>query len=466
MAVKLPEFRPVILDARPQDVIDSFNIDRKKYPVVLLGIRGYDLDQGKKDENDRDLYDDAIFVDIKIMSSAGNVTACYSFNANTDPTKVKQGKGLGKTKGMFVLDPGVYYAHRIDRHYGTSAIGYPALAQWKRKRADYDENFVDNNFLSLCDYEERRKDYKTNKHKYDKAINEGKLIGHRDGGKKGGKNIPYNSGWRYHSINIHKGWNSDTGSAGCQTIHAHTQWKPFFELVTKHMKFIFEDNYAEHTIPYCLITNEQHKKILTSLGKIKHTKSEERTEVKKKAKEKKITDAKKKAETKKITDVKKKAETKKIVDAKKKAETKKIADAKKKTETKKIADAIKKAEAKKIADTKKKTETKKKADAKKKTETKKTSPFTLKKRSRGKDVIKLQKFLLNAGEDIGKDGADGKFGNSTKKAVKRYQKKKGFPQTGKVKVMYKGNEAVFTFEKKKESKKNNSPGFKWNKKKI
>ena len=26
MAVKLPEFRPVILDARPQDVIDSFNI--------------------------------------------------------------------------------------------------------------------------------------------------------------------------------------------------------------------------------------------------------------------------------------------------------------------------------------------------------------------------------------------------------------------------------------------------------
>lgn len=54
------------------------HIDRKKYPCVLVGSRGYYRDSmGKPYVNDRMIYDDAIFL---------ITPTCYmSFNANTDP---------------------------------------------------------------------------------------------------------------------------------------------------------------------------------------------------------------------------------------------------------------------------------------------------------------------------------------------------------------------------------------------
>lgn len=47
-------------------------------------------------------------------------------------------------------------------------------------------------------------------------------------------------------------------------------------------------------------------------------------------------------------------------------------------------------------------------------------------------VQEAQILLLNAGNDVGPDGADGYFGDNTLKAVKEFQKKSGLPVTGKI----------------------------------
>lgn len=225
--------RPNMLKSKPQMVIDSFGIDREKYPVVLLGVRGYYLNKGEKGVNDRNINDDAIFVDIRLNRQSVYKSVCYSFNGNTDPSYIRQGKGTirGK-KGMFVLDPGVYYAHRIGVHRGSPKNHHNALVQW-----DAGENSK-------------------------VSENKGKVKGHRDGGK-GGKNKPYPVDFGNYSINIHRGGNNTTVSEGCQTIRK-SQHNEFIQLVKAEMKSIFKDDYKTKTIPYCLVTNKEHKGILSA----------------------------------------------------------------------------------------------------------------------------------------------------------------------------------------------------------
>lgn len=47
-----------------------------------------------------------------------------------------------------------------------------------------------------------------------------------------------------------------------------------------------------------------------------------------------------------------------------------------------------------------------------------------------KNVVELQKILLNLGYDIGADGADGDFGDNTEKALKKFQLDYGLEATG------------------------------------
>ncbi len=93
--------------------IAAFNIDRQKFPLVLVGIRGFQAPGANK----RGVYDDAII----ILTD----TVCETFPANTDPTR----RGLNPkiNKGYAVLKPGVYYAHKFDTHHGSKP--HPAICQ-------------------------------------------------------------------------------------------------------------------------------------------------------------------------------------------------------------------------------------------------------------------------------------------------------------------------------------------------
>lgn len=152
----------------------------KAYPdaqlpeVYVVGVRGYYRDGlGKVGVNDRGIYDDAIFV------LAPGIFA--AFNANTDPSRVRKGKGTGAGKGMAVLKAGVWPAYELGLHRSK----YEALVQ----RAGTVTVIRDG---TDGDYEQ--------------------------------------TGW--FGINIHKGGVTTTGSEGCQTIPPD-QWETFMSTVRR-----------------------------------------------------------------------------------------------------------------------------------------------------------------------------------------------------------------------------------------
>src|ERR671911_209487 len=76
--------------------LSAQKINLKEHPLVVVGIRGYYKNSmGAPGVNDRGIYDDAIFVYSPSVMAA--------FNGNTDPSKIRKGKGTGKTKGMASL---------------------------------------------------------------------------------------------------------------------------------------------------------------------------------------------------------------------------------------------------------------------------------------------------------------------------------------------------------------------------
>lgn len=166
--------------------IKHLDADEKVY---LVGMRGYYKDtMGKPGVNDRGIYDDAIFV-------VG--PDCFvSFNANTDPSAYRKGKGTGASKGMASLAPGL---HKQCWYIGHHKKIKPALRQ--------------------C----------------------APVVVIRDGIHE---DYPHKG---MHMINMHPGGVNGTSSLGCQTI-PRAQWPAFISLVQSQMK-----KHGQKYVSYILI---------------------------------------------------------------------------------------------------------------------------------------------------------------------------------------------------------------------
>jgi hypothetical protein len=196
MPVAVPNSKPRLSSTALRKLIEPFAIDRSRFPVVVVGIRGYYLNTlGQAAKNDRGIYDDALFID------APAVTA--SFNANTDPSTFRKGKGKGAGKGIACLKPGLWMSYGFGLHRGN----YLALVQVK---------------APVTVVRDGNPDYEDTGH---------------------------------FGINIHKGSFNSTSSLGCQTIYPQ-QWDSFISLAKDQSMRSFGDQWKKITLPYVLIDNK------------------------------------------------------------------------------------------------------------------------------------------------------------------------------------------------------------------
>lgn len=114
----IPSSRPKMGKADVEKILSAKKIDRKKFPVCVVAVRGYYLDSmGAKGKNDRGIYDDAVFID--------SPTLFASVNWNTDPSSYRKGRGTGSGKGMASLKKGVW-DYQIGKHKGKGPAGNQA----------------------------------------------------------------------------------------------------------------------------------------------------------------------------------------------------------------------------------------------------------------------------------------------------------------------------------------------------
>lgn len=168
----LPNTKPKLTQSELLGKIKHFNIDRIKYPVIVVGIRGYYAkSMGINLFNERGIYDDAMMIDSPSLSA--------SYNANTDPSV--------KRSGIAVLVAGAIYLYKIGMHNMKNP--YKALRQFGRVTV-----LRDGNPTPITDTTQ----------------------------------APF-------YIDVHKGGYGTTSSLGCQTIYP-TQWDSFLASVESELK--------------------------------------------------------------------------------------------------------------------------------------------------------------------------------------------------------------------------------------
>lgn len=158
--------------------------------LSAVGVRGYYFDSmGEPGENDRGIYDDAIF-----LISPDTFTA---FNGNTDPSRTKPGTAVLESPQRVFYRPGYH-------GYGRPT-GHPAFRQ-------------------ASDVVVVR----------DGGVGHGTDLG---GGRF--KDSPSNRFW----INLHRGGRVTTSSAGCQTVPPN-QWDAFYNLVRLQLNRFGQDGFS------------------------------------------------------------------------------------------------------------------------------------------------------------------------------------------------------------------------------
>jgi len=197
MTAALPAARPRMTRADLMALVARRHPALPPSDLTIVGVRGYYADTlGAVGRNDRAMYDDALFI----------VTpdAFIAFNANTDPSGYRKGRGTGAAKGMASLNPGFWPVYRLDIHRAGTPGQHLALCQ----RA-------------------------------------GPVTVTRDG------DPPYEDRGMF-GINIHRGGVNGTSSEGCQTIPP-SQWPAFIATVTDQAKRLFGADWRSEVIPYVLL---------------------------------------------------------------------------------------------------------------------------------------------------------------------------------------------------------------------
>jgi hypothetical protein len=190
----MPLSKPKLTLPELEKIISAFKIDRYKYLLLIVAIRGYYKNSmGKPGINDWGVYDDAAFI------IAPGFFAPYNFN--TDPSRHRFGYGTGKHKGMGQVKTGLWY-YTFGIHRGVKS-SYPALVPAKEMT----------------------------------VIRDGVEGPYRD------------DGW--FGDNIHAGGETSTGSEGCQTVPPK-QWDSFYMAITSQAKRLYGSKWEKSIIPYIL----------------------------------------------------------------------------------------------------------------------------------------------------------------------------------------------------------------------
>lgn len=209
----LPPNRPQLTRADAEKLLSA--VDLSSYPVKLLGIRGYfKKTMGDPGKNDIGIYDDSICLITPDQF--------FSFNFNSDPSRVFSGVAVLKPGGPYLYKIGLHGMHHLNLHLTEDQKIYDQLIK-TRKDVTVPGRLVP--YWALRQFSNVT------------VIRNGK---------------EYTDGPDYRFfIDIHRGGHNTTSSLGCQTIPPE-QWEEFFwNQVTVLMK-----KYNQEVVPYCLVVHE------------------------------------------------------------------------------------------------------------------------------------------------------------------------------------------------------------------
>tara|TARA_R110000824_G_scaffold139514_4_gene304671 strand:+ start:132 stop:731 length:600 start_codon:yes stop_codon:yes gene_type:complete len=194
----LPKSKPQIGREEIVDLLVSQGLwrDRNLSTAIVVGIRGYMLDSmGEWGKNDRGIYDDAIIL--------LTPDSCQTFNGNTDPSRHKP------SMAQLVSPQKVTYV--LGYHGYNSKYGHQAFRQNSPVIVNRDGGEGSGDKLSDGTFTDRRR----------------------------------SRFW----INLHRGGNTTTSSAGCQTLPP-SQWGDFYSATKRAMS-----KYNNNKINYYLVSN-------------------------------------------------------------------------------------------------------------------------------------------------------------------------------------------------------------------